>query len=192
MYTKQANVENYIGRELTVEEVLLFPIIREAVESYINEVVGGSFFDETAPNATTRYYDGGSAIIDIDPCTQITKVTSVDSEFAELSEFEVNQNYIAHPQNNSIKTWIEIRSGKFPSGYSNIAVTGKFTRGAVPSDIKYCATYLCGQFINGVINGNVKKESIEGYSVEFKEFIENDNVIKLLLDKYRVDDILIG
>jgi len=188
-YTNQANVEAFLKRSLTNDELTMLPMIFEAVDQYINDQVGGSFGEVSA---TTRYYDGGTRIIEIDTCTELTKVASVSRDETELTEYTLDEAYEQRPRNETYKTWIEKRDSAFPKGVANIAITAKFTENLVcPEDIIYIATYLTGQLYGKSITGNLKSESIEGYSRTFSALLEENQVIKLTLNKYIKDDTVL-
>src|SRR3990170_8221830 len=133
-YTSQVLVENYLGRALTAREAAQLELTANMIEEFINNEVGTTFDD--APVATTRYYNsGGGQILDIDPCTEITKVALVDNDEADLHVYVLNEDFEGMPRNDTVKTWVEKRTYGFPSGLANIAVTAKFSRGSIPDDI---------------------------------------------------------
>lgn len=188
-YTTQENVENYLGRSLTDAEVALFNLILASVENYINDEVGGTF--DSNATASTRYYDGGSRLLEIDPFYELTSVQLVDSLENVDYTYVLNDEFEARPRNETVKYWIESRIGKFPSGVANIAVTAKFGLGAIPDDITLLATYLMAAGYSEAIKGELTKESIEGYSREFKSYYKDDSYVNSILDRYRDNDILI-
>lgn len=187
-YTSQANVEASLGRSLTSAEVVLLPLLLDAADAYINNYVHSTF---GTPTPSTRYYQGGASIINIDPCYSITALAAVDNYETSLYDYVAGEYYEAGPKNESIKRWLWAR-GYFPKGLYNIAVSATFSLGAVTNDIVYLATYLITRLLNNNSSGNLSQESIEGYSRTFKEWSESeDSVITATLSKYIQDDVLI-
>lgn len=188
-YTTQANVEAVLKRSLTAQESVLLPLLLSSIDSWINEQIGGEF---GAGTTTTKYYDGGTAILDIDPCNTITKIALYDEAEVEIDEYVLNEDYEARPRNDTLKRWIHSRVGEFPCGVANIGVTATFTMGTtVPDEIEYLASYMIAQMLLSNESGNLKQESIEGYSRTFGQIEENNAIVSILLDKYRNTDILI-
>jgi len=189
-YTSQALIEAFLGRSLSANEIVILPYAAEAAEGYINDQIHTSFGDSTAPS--TRYYDGGSRILEIDPCTDITKVELIDVDETSLHEFTKDEDYEARPRNESLKTWIEKRVGKFRRGVANVAVSATFSRGSsVPKDIAWLATFLTARLFGKDIKEGMKSESIEGYSRQFTDIVKNDSQAQLVLNKYIQDEVLI-
>ena len=185
-YTNLTNVENLLKRELTDEEANVLPLILDVVDKYIDEQVGGSFGDVSA---TSRLYDGtGDRILDIDPCTGITAVEVVDRDGDVLKTYDLD-DLILRPVNDTVKRWIELPYFGFYRGSANIRVTAKFSLGDVPSDIEYLATYLVTKYFNDYVTGNIKSESIEGYSRTFEALNRGDFIVSSVLDKYTSDSV---
>lgn len=187
-YTNQTQIEAFLKRSLTANEQQQLAGIIVAVESYINDIIGGSF---GTVDETTKYFDGGTTIIDIDPVQDVTQVALVNDDETVNHIYDLGEDFELRPRNETTKYWIESRFGKFPSGLTNIAITGKFTLGDLPDDIAYLATYLAGQLFSKNITSNLKSESIEGYSRTFNALIEENQVIKLVLDKYLDNEVTI-
>lgn len=188
-YTTQPLVSAFIKRSLTANEITLFNIMLTTVTNWINNQIDSAFGTTVE---TTKYYDGGTRYLDIDPCIELTAVNLVDSEETSRYLYILNEDYEQQPLNETVKTMIEYRLGIFPSGLGNIAVTAKFTRGeAVPDDIQYLATYLMGKLYSQAVTGDLKRESIEGYSREFKTFTMQDEAADLVLTKYGNDEVML-
>lgn len=188
-YTNQANIEDFVKRSLTQSEIDLLIIMLPAIDSWINDQIGSAFAESTLPSV--RYYDGGTAILEIDPCTDITKVAEVDEEETDIFIYDLNEEYEPRPRNQNLKKWIELRAGCFPYGVANIAVTATFSSGTVPADIVYLSTFLASQMFSIAFQGQLKSESIEGYSRTFKEIAENNSFVNMTLNKYLKDEVLI-
>lgn len=183
-YSSQSNVENLLKRELLEEEENVLDLVFDVVDKYIDEKVGGSFGIVTA---TTKLYDGnGERVLDIDPCTDVTVVEALDNDGDVIKTYDLDVLRL-RPINDTVKRWIELLNYGFIKGVANIRVTAKFSLGAVPSDIEYLATYLATKYFSDYITGNLKSESIEGYSRTFGEMGMNDFVVKSVLDKYTSD-----
>jgi len=188
-YTDQDNIENLLSRDLTDAEVALLPIILDSIDAFINDELGGAY---GSVSESTKYYDGGTKYLDIDSCKDITSIKSVASDESEIYDYDLDEDLESRPRNETIKNWIESRIGAFPSGVANIEVTAKFTLGDdVPSDIEYLATYMASKYFGEAVTGELKKESIEGYSREWKEYKMTDNFVSSTLNKYKKDDFCI-
>jgi len=186
-YTSQTRIEDFLGRSLTSSESANIQIVLDSVDAFINDEIGGSF---GSVSETTRYYDGGEKILDVEYCQNISKVASVDTDETELTVYVLNEDYESKPRNETTKAWIERRSYTFPKGVSNIAVTAEFTRGdTVPNDIIYLATVLSARQFQTSAKEGLKKESIEGYSREWKDSVLSDETIGSILDQYKGDDL---
>jgi hypothetical protein len=184
-YTTQENVEDYLGRSLTDSEENYFPTLLETVEGLINDLIGGGFGTVTE---STRYYDGGSKIIDIDPCIEVSSIELIEEDETVTYTYFVDE-YEFRPRNDTVKKWVELRSGKFPKGVANLAVTAKFTMGDVPADIEYLTDYLISRFLSSTVKEGITQEAIEGYSRTFRAKVQ-DEVVNQIIDKYKTNDIL--
>lgn len=186
-YTTIGNVQAFLRRDITEDEELIIPLLIKAVDSFLDTELEGSYGNTTP---TTKYYDGGERILNIDPARDITKVAAVDRYENELFTYELNSYFECRPRNDTIKRWIEKRDGCFPKGIANIAVTATFTLGdTIPDDLKYLATYLIVKLITENITGDLKSESIEGYSRTFKDFSTQDDTVRFILNQY-IDNLV--
>ena len=186
-YTDQTTIQSFLKRTLSADEITILPLILEVVDTYINSTIG--IFGNVAESS--KYYSGGLQIIDIDNCFSISKVELVD-EYNIVTYTYLSNEVLYLPSNESGKKYLEKRYGKFPCGKSNLKVTGKFAIAlSVPNDIKYLATYLSGQLFSSNIVANLQSESIEGYSRTFNKMLEENQILKLIMDKYTKNDIVI-
>lgn len=169
-YTNTTLIGNYLQRSLNANETAYLAVMIPAIKIWIDKLLN-STFDSVAE--TTRYFDGGGTSVDIDPCIDITDVDSVDNEQLESFDYTNLTDYIAEPQNETVKRELVKRSGHWPAGYGRIKVTAKFTEfdGSVPEDIQTVATILAADVLNqGVVastGGNVQSESLEGHSISY-------------------------
>ena len=202
-YTNQNLIENHLQRALTTDEIALLPVLKRSIKQWIDRKTN-SRFDKV--EASTRYYDGCEGILDIDPCTEVTAVTSVDSYQNANYTYETNQQSV-EPVNQTVKNYIRKKYGEFAEGVGSMAVTAKFSEydesaGGVPEDIQMIATALaCAVITNqsdvaGTVAG-VKSESIEGHSITYgadsKSYdliAGHESFIEELLDQRR--EILLG
>ena len=169
-YTTSGKIQYYLQRTLTSNETNLLTTLLPAIKKWIDRQLNSTF---DSASATTRYFDGGYRSLDIDPCSSVTGVVAVNDDLTSSYTYTVDTEYIALPYNETIKTEIIKRVGKFPSGTNRIAVTATFSEydGAVPEDIELVATILAANIINqgknASVGGNVASESLEGHSVTY-------------------------
>lgn len=192
MYTSRILVENYLQRELTENEVAMLVVIIPAVEKWIDRKLNSTFGVATS---STRYYDGSESMIDIDPVTNVTAISSHDTYGNAVYDYPTNE-YVLEPRNEAVKREIRLHgSRRWPKGTGNIGVTGTFTEydGGVPQDIVVVATQLAGGVLN---SGNtigsgeaVASESLEGHSITYNTssssidaIAANDPVLQGILD----------
>jgi hypothetical protein len=160
----QADVESRIGRELNDEEIYAFKIVNEAAQARVENSIGSSL---EATTESTRYYDGGVRNLAIDPCTDISAVKYYD-EYENVNYTFLATDIIYHPQERTLKTMLRYRHGRFDSGMSNIGVTAKFSINADTEMLRIVKDALLEVIEAEVKNSsNIKRESIEGYSVEW-------------------------
>ncbi len=160
----QSDLEARLGRALSSEEASAFTLINSAVQAYVENLIGSNVESDTA---ATRYYDGGVQHLKIDPCTSITNIYLVDDDQTVVDTYDTT-DYTKEPINKTLKTMIRHRSGAFATGINNIAIAAKFS---IFEDTKTLnivkdamLSYLASEIQN---TSNVKRESIEGYSIEF-------------------------
>lgn len=155
-YTTISKVEILLGRELTEKEKFLFPTIHGSVKSFIDNAISSEYVESSVEE--TRYYNGGDLIVNIDKCHDIVKVEQVYSDETVASLYVADQDYEARPRNDVVKSWIESRIGRFPSGVANIAVTASFDSGeSIPSDIEYVATYMISKLLGDSVQLGLKE-----------------------------------
>lgn len=181
MYINQAELENYLKRDLTTEEAGAFTILAGAAKEVIDNYCDTNF--DANVTETSRYYDGGTNEVVIDPCTNVTAVARVSDDGSIISTID-EDDYVLEPINNTVKWSVRARVGRFIRGARNLKVTAKFSSydNAVPSDVKLACMKLCADALKP---SGVKKESIEGYSYEFRDIVERDEEITNALAKYR-------
>lgn len=199
-YTDASSIQGYLQRSLTADETSMLTWLIPAISKWVDSYLGTSF-DEAQPG--TREYDGtGGRILDIDPCTAITSVVSVNEDFDTDYTYDAD-DYVAQPQNDNVKDQLVKRHGRWPLGIANIAVTAKFSSydGSVPEDIKMAVTRIAAGIIQGTWNDDssagIKRESIEGHTIEYAtssdtiaDIALGDPWIKSVLDARR--GILLG
>lgn len=200
-YTTSANVSDFLQKTLSDDEnASLSGFILSAVDSWIDRYLQTTF---ASVSATTRLYDGGVKNLDIDPCSSITSVKSLNTDGSTSYDYDltVTPDVVFEPANETIKREIRKRNGTFPSGMQNIAVAAKFTEydfvnSQVPSDIILVATRLASGIVNsGKVSGaggNIQSESLEGHSITYdtnadtiSELAANDPIIMNVLGARR-------
>lgn len=188
-YTSETSIEAYLNRDLSTAEQTQLAILIPAVQEWIDKATG-SHFDEVAE--TSQYFDGGLQNLDIHPCTAITEVLAVDREDNEESEFEA-EDYVAEPVNKTVKRQLRLRDGVWPAGIANIKITAKFSEydGGVPAWVQQLATTMCGlMFSLGGDSAGVKRESLEGHSIEYAvEQLGNSPEVQSIIEQHK--DLLV-
>ena len=175
-YTTTSLVSNYLDRALTADEQALFAVLLPAVTRWIDQTLS-SHFDTVG--ATERFYDAEGGIVDIDPCQAITAISAVDYESQADYAYTEGTEYVLYPLNETVKNELRARAkGGFTRGVKRIKVAAKFTEydfvnSKVPEDIQLLATRLVASQIRAlsadavVDDASVKKESVEGHTVEY-------------------------
>lgn len=170
-YTNATLVGNFLQRTLTSDEIALLNTLIPAVQIYIDDITN-STFDQV--EESTRYYDGGVESVDIDPCTAITAVKTIDNSGSDNTTYTTVSDYIAYPQNKTVKNELRKRYGAWARGAHRIAVSAKFSEydGKVPEDIQIVATRLAVGYINAgkrADTSNISSESLEGHSINYDQ-----------------------
>lgn len=158
----QADLEARLGRTLTTEEATAFTTINAANQAYIEKLIGSSL---EATTETTRYYDGGLQHLAIDPCTDISAVKLYDYDYTVVDTYDTS-DYTTEPVNQTLKTMIRNRWGKFTRGMNYVGVTAKFSIAGDTNIQNIVKNVLLA--LNSLVleaNINIQQESIEGYSV---------------------------
>lgn len=194
-YTTSEAVANFLKRDLTEDEQASLMILIPAIKAWI-DLKTDTTFDSTS--ATTRVYPGGTRIIDIEPCTNVTLVELIDNFGVSNYTFQTYE-YVVQPANFDEKTQIEFRYGRTDDGIARIRVTALFSSndGLVPEDIRMIATRMCGVMLNHKLASGFKKEAIEGHEVMFDltRFATEDPMVMSVLQLHReimVDQIMDG
>ena len=169
----QSDVEKRLNRPLTADEASSFTIINLALQSTVEEMIGSSV-ESVEPS--TRYYDGGVQHLAIDPCTAVTAVKYVDDD-TNVEHTFITSDYTAEPINKTLKTMLRNREGKFVVGINNVAVTAKFSIYDDSNTLAIVKSALLESVVSELGNtDNIKRESIEGYSVEYLNEQTKDNL----------------
>jgi len=160
----QADLEARLQRSLTSEEQSTFTALNAALQAEVEKIIGSDLEDVTE---ATRYYDGGLQHLVIDPCTDITSVKLYDDDQVAIFTYDTT-DYTKEPVNNTLKSMIRYRNGKMVTGINNVGVTAKFS---IYGDAKVLAIVknaLLDALVSEIQSSdNIKRESIEGYSLEF-------------------------
>lgn len=183
-YTTQAKVQYYLKRTLSADEVSALPTLIGAAKFYIDEYTGVSFGADGSEVASERFFDGsGRSTQNIDPARDITAVVALNADSTVSYTYD-SDDYVQKPKNLPIKAWLVVRSGQWPAGLENIKVTAKWGGYTdVPLNIEQAANQLVGNGLNQG-SGNLKSESIEGYSRTWHEGGAETEDINRLLDPY--------
>lgn len=196
-YTDSTLIGNYLQRALTAYETDFLAVLIPAIQTWLDSKLGTTF---DVVSETSKTYDGGEPIIDIEPVQSVSAVKALDSDGVVNHTYVNITDYILEPQNETIKNELRKRNGCWPVGLKRIQVTGLFTSAVgnanVPEDIKVVATRVAGAVINlgkaDSDGANVKKESLDEHSIEYDTSSEaiaaiaqEDNVTKGILEQRR-------
>ncbi len=169
----QSDVEKRLDRTLTANEASSFVIINAALQSIVEKMIGSSV---ESVDPSTRLYDGGVQHLAIDPCTAITALKYVDDDSDTEYTF-LSSDYTAEPVNKTLKTMLRNRDGKFDTGINNVSVTAKFSIYDDTNTLNIVKSALLESIVSELSNtDNVKRESIEGYSIEYLNEQTKDNL----------------
>jgi hypothetical protein len=172
----KADVEARIGRSLTASEETSFNIVNAATQAYVERMIGSDVEEATA---TPRSYDGGVQHLSIDPCTDIASVVIVD-EFGNTIETLDSDDYTLEPINRTLKTMVRFRYGKAIRGFNFVKVTAKYSIYGDSDILAIVKDAMISALESEVTNtDNVKRESIEGYSIEYANEQTKDALDKL-------------
>lgn len=196
MYTSKSQVEDYLA--VTIDSSLSTSLEGwiQAVQNFIYRYTGRRF--DKAENPTTRKYDGNGRIrMEIDDCTEVSKLTIYGIEVTA-------EGYFLYPGNEPVKNAIELnqyisamrnsRSGNFltfDAGQQNVEVTGKFGWDEVPADIALAATKLVGGIIKEAVGDKdikeVTREMLGDYQADYAAVSDIAHALKVtdLLDPYK-------
>lgn len=185
IYTTEPEVERVLQRELTEDEIAMLDKVILAAGSAINAYTGRRWLSigETAEDET-RYFDGnGDRELFIDDFMSITSIIFTDS-LGKILNTLITSDYLCYPLNTSWKNSVFLRNSRFPRGYGNVVITGKFYTGEPPSEVRIAAAHLVGQMLVGGMNlTDFKKEAIEGYSYEILTGSERSAQEKSVYDR---------
>ena len=175
----QSDVEQRLGRTMTAEEASTFTLINTATQKLVEDIIGSGL---ESVSETTRSFDGGVQHLKIDPCTSITAVKYVDDD--QVVQYTVDTtDYTTEPTNKTLKTMLRHRSGPFPIGMNNVTVTAKFSIYEDTNTLNIVKNAMIDSLVADIQNSNnIKRESIEGYSIEYMTTESKNSIstIKLL------------
>lgn len=159
----QTEIEQRLGRPLTADEVDSFNTINQAMQFEVERMIGS---DIEPVQPATRYYDGGVQHLAIDPCTDITAIKYVDDDENVVETLDTT-DYTLEPRKYTMKTMVRHRN-KFYTGINNVAITAKFSINGDAKVLEIVRNALINALVAEIQNiGNIKRENIEGYSVEY-------------------------
>jgi len=174
----QPDLEARLGRNLTAEEQAAFPSINNAIQANIEKLIGSSV---ESVALSDRYFDGGVQHLAIDPCTDITSVTLVDDDEVSVYVYDTT-DFATEPRNTTMKTMLRHRAGKFMTGINNIKINAKFSINGDPQILAIVKDAMLDSLLGEINNNsNVKRESIEGYSIEYASTEARDALNKISL-----------
>ena len=174
----QEDLEARLGRSLTAEEQAAFPSINSGIQSNIEKLIGSLVEPETLRD---RYFDGGVQHLAIDPCTDIASVTLVDDDEVSVYVYDTT-DFTKEPRNTIMKTMLRHRAGRFMTGINNIKINAKFSINGDAQVLAIVKDAMLDALLGEINNSsNVKRESIEGYSIEYASTEAKDALNKISL-----------
>jgi hypothetical protein len=191
LYTDEERVTAFLKRALTEDEILLLPDSLEHVTNVIKGYTHRNWSDDTTIADTDHYFDGtGNKQLYVDDFTSLTAINFSDSMGDSMLTFTDPKEWLLYPLNSQPKQSVYLRNYSFYYGSGNVKLTGKFTSGLIPPDIKKVATSLVSKYLDnlGAPPGGMKSESIEGYSYTLftaGEKSETDQNLLSTLDKWK-------
>jgi hypothetical protein len=174
----KTDVENKLNRTLSSSETNSFTVINAQLQALVEKWIGSSV---ESVSLSGRYYDGGVQHLAIDPCTGVTEVALVNDDNSIVEVLD-SSDYTIEPVNRTLKTMIRHRS-KFSTGINNVKVTAKFSVYDDSNILAIVKNSLINAVASELVNSsNIKRESIEGYSVEYitNETKDSLNAIKYI------------
>jgi hypothetical protein len=160
----QAELEARLGRSLTAEEASAFNGINASLQAQVEKIIDSKV---EGVSETTKYFDGGVQHLSISPCTNITALKLVDDDQTAVYTYDTT-DYIKEPINGTLKTMLRHRAGPFQTGMNNLQVTAKFSINEDADTLAIIKDAMLDALVSEINNSNnIKKESIEGYSVEY-------------------------
>lgn len=160
----KADLEAKLGRSLTTGESNAFSSTNDALQALVEKIIGS---DLESTTATSRRYDGGVQHLAIDPCTEVTAVKLLDDDGDAVYTYDPT-DYTVENVNKTLKRMLRHRSGPFQTGINNIQVTAKFSLAGDTDTLAIVKDAMLEALASEIQNNdNIKRESIEGYSIEF-------------------------
>jgi hypothetical protein len=197
VYTDEENIEKVIQRELTTEEKTALDLAIDNASQIVSTYLNRNYIDidDTTELAdSVRYYDGnGQRELFIDDFQSLTSVELLDSEGDLIEELNTASEWILYPLNSATKNSIVMRDYRFPLGNSRVKITAKFSSGNLPNAVIMATSLLVADMLSlSSTPGALNKESIEGYSYEYKsgsQLTEKQLSILKMVDSYRKIEI---
>lgn len=173
MYTSQEKIEAILKRSLTEQEEEIIDDLVNATSAFIRRFTGRNW---DCDEESTRYYDGTKSYeLFVDDFTDIEEV-KIDGEVQDLDDL------IFYPLNTPYHNSIYHKGAKWAKGHANIEITANWSSGELPYDVALVASNVVVSYLRKAsIDGNLKKESIEGYSYELRSASEIDGDIQSAL-----------
>jgi len=181
-YTTEAQIEDYLERDLNSHEVGMIVTAIPAVDHLVDTICGRTFENTTA---ATRYYDGnGKRELFINDFSSVTSIAYIDEDSVVTVTLEENEEYELYPLNADYKNSIVLRGGTWSKGIKNIKVVGNLGFTSIPEAIQMAATMIVANLIDSYAQ-NLKSRSIEGYSEVYTNILTENPQIQSLLSSYK-------
>lgn len=169
----QSDLEARLGRSLTADEVTDFSVVNEAIQTLVEKQLGSNVEEVVE---STRYYDGGVQHLKIDPCTELTSVKIVDDDYSVVETVQTD-DYTQEPKNRTLKHQVRFRYGRVYKGFNNIAVAAKFSIYGDTDALNIVKNAILDMLVQDLTQADsVKREAIDGYSVEYRDYKETSSM----------------
>lgn len=174
------NVKDFMGISGGASDTkieLLIDLVSAYIEAYTNRTFG------TTAYANEEYDGYGNVELRLKqyPVIAFTKLEHRKTNSNEDSWEEIDTKDYFVDLTNGIIT----KTTVFARGVKNYRAT--FTAGyaTAPNDLKYCALVMISDMFSRSGNVAVKSESLGDHSITFETFVQENIVVKRILDKYR-------
>jgi hypothetical protein len=186
-YSTPAQVQTYLDRTLTTNEMAILKYVLPAAARWIDRTLGTNFdklstiipFGQPGTGWTQLHFGGGYREISVRPCQQITSVQSLNPyDFSVWYTYSSPLEYVAEPYDYPVKKSLRMKANEFtgnnlnwPGDEDGILVTALFTEydyinGCYPNDIVTLVNHIAAVWLQNNQNAEpIQRETVEGHMV---------------------------